>query len=85
MERNRRRRPSAGAGTEELDDWFVMASMAVRKSGSVESGFGGGDGRRRSWRPSSLHRHLPTTGLAEEDVVVAAAELPVGLVLTLDR
>ena len=85
MERNRRRRPSAEGGAEELDVWFAMSSMAARKSGSVESGSGGGDGRRRCRRPSGLHRHWPTTGLAEEDVVVAAAELLVGLALTLDR
>ena len=62
-----------------------MAPMAVRKSGSERSGSGGGDGRRGYQRPSGLHRHCPTTGLAEMDDVVAAAELPVGLALTLDQ
>ena len=73
-------RPSAGGGAvDELVPVGAIASielrMEARKSESVESGSGGGDGRRRSRRPSGLHRHWPTTGLAEEDVV--AAELPV--------
>ena len=59
--------------------------MEVRKSASARRGSGGGGGQRRSRHPSGLHRHWPMMGLAEEDVVAAAAELPVGLALTLDR
>ena len=59
--------------------------MEARKSESVESGSDDGDGRRRSRRPSGLHWHWPTTGVDEGSDVVAAAELPVGLALTLDR
>ena len=74
-----------GGGTEELVPAGAMASMEsrmeARKSESVESGSGGGDGRRRSRRPSGLHRHWPTTGVEEGSDVVATVELPVGLAL----
>ena len=69
-----------------------MASMELRmearKSELVERGSGGGDGRRRSRRPSGLHWHwlsIPPALVDEGSDVVAVAELPVGLALTLNR
>ena len=59
----------------------MESRMEARKSESVESGSGGGDGRHKSRRPSDLHRHWPTTGVEEGSDVVVTVELPVGLAL----
>ena len=84
-----RHRPSTGVDAEESLPVGAIASMEprmeARKSESARRGSGGDDGRRGYRYPSGRYRHWPMTGLAEEDVVVAVAELPVGLALTLDR
>ena len=70
----------------ELELWFVIVVMVPMKSGSESRGSGDGENRRRSRQPSGLHRHWPAIGVEEgSNMGDVAAELPIGLALTLDR
>ena len=77
----RRRRPSAAGGAEEAE---AMAPMVQRSSGRRGAGLAATVVDMGIGNPLALHRHYDGSG-HRGGVERTLAELPVGLVQTLDR